>query len=54
MGAYAHMLRKLRQVDLEAIARSASGAPATGSGQRHRVEQQQLIEKAFADIAVSA
>jgi 2-oxoglutarate dehydrogenase E1 component len=54
MGAYAHMLRKLRQVNLEAIARPASGAPATGSGQRHRVEQQQLIEKAFADIAVTA
>ena len=55
MGAYAHLLRKLRQVDFEeAIARRASGAPATGSGQRHRAEQQQLIEKAFADIAVIA
>ncbi|MGB1318191.1 MAG: 2-oxoglutarate dehydrogenase E1 component, partial [Flavobacteriales bacterium] len=55
MGAYAHLLRKLRQLNFEqAIARPASGAPATGSGQRHRAEQQKLIDKAFANVAVSA
>ena len=54
MGAWSHLLRKLRQIDFELISRSASGAPATGSGQRHRAEQQKLIEKAFADIAVNA
>ena len=55
MGAYAHLLRKLRQVDfVEAIARPASGAPATGSGQRHRIEQAKLIDKAFADLKVTA
>jgi 2-oxoglutarate dehydrogenase E1 component len=54
MGAYTHLLRKLRQLDFEAIARSASGAPATGSGQRHRAEQAKLIEKAFADLKVTA
>jgi len=54
MGAWAHLLRKLRQVNLEVISRPASGAPATGSGQRHRAEQQHLIERAFADIAVTA
>ena len=42
------------QLDFEAIARSASGAPATGSGQRHRAEQAKLIEKAFADLKVTA
>jgi 2-oxoglutarate dehydrogenase E1 component len=54
MGAWAHLLRKLRQVDLEVVSRPSSGAPATGSGQRHRAEQQLLINKAFADIAVTA
>ena len=53
-GAWSHLLRKLRQVDLEIISRRASGAPATGSGQRHRIEQAKLIEKAFADITVTA
>jgi len=47
MGAWSHLLRKLRQIDLDVISRSASGAPATGSGQRHRAEQKQLVEKAF-------
>jgi 2-oxoglutarate dehydrogenase E1 component len=54
MGAYAHLLRKLRQLNFEAIARPASGAPATGSGQRHRAEQVKLIDKAFADLKVTA
>jgi 2-oxoglutarate dehydrogenase E1 component len=50
MGAWSHILRKLRQFDFEVIGRPASGAPATGSGQRHRTEQKTLVEKAFADI----
>lgn len=55
MGAYAHVLRKLRQVDFEeVIARKASGAPATGSGQRHRAEQANLMDKAFANLKVTA
>lgn len=47
MGAWAHLLRKLTQVKLRVISRSASGASATGSGQRHRAEQKQLIDQAF-------
>lgn len=50
MGAWSHMLRKLRQIDLDLISRPPSGAPATGSGQRHRTEQKALVERAFADI----
>ena len=54
MGAWAHLLRKLRQVELEVVARPASGAPATGSGQRHRIEQARLLDRAFADLKVTA
>ncbi len=54
MGAWAHLLRKLRQINFELVSRPSSGAPATGSGQRHRIEQAKLIERAFADIAVTA
>jgi 2-oxoglutarate dehydrogenase E1 component len=54
MGAWSHLLRKLRQVQLEVVSRPSSGAPATGSGQRHRAEQQLLMEKAFADLRVMA
>ena len=54
MGAWSHLLRKLRQVELEVVARPASGAPATGSGQRHRIEQARLLDRAFADLKVTA
>jgi 2-oxoglutarate dehydrogenase E1 component len=54
MGAWSHLLRKLRQVELEVIARAPSGAPATGSGQRHRIEQAKLLDRAFADLKVTA
>lgn len=54
MGAWSHLLRKLRQVNLEIVARPASGAPATGSGQRHRIEQARLLDRAFADLKVTA
>lgn len=50
MGAWSHLLRKLRQFSFEVIGRPTSGAPATGSGQRHRAEQKMLVEKAFANI----
>ena len=50
MGAWSHILRKLRRFDFDVIGRPASGAPATGSGQRHRSEQKALVDKAFADI----
>lgn len=52
MGAWSHVLRKLRQIDFEVIGRPTSGAPATGSGQRHRAEQKKLVEKAFSNIKV--
>jgi 2-oxoglutarate dehydrogenase E1 component len=54
MGAWAHLLRKLRQVDLELVSRPSSGAPATGSGQRHRAEQAKLLDQAFANLKVTA
>lgn len=54
MGAWAHLLRKLTQVRLRLISRPASGAPATGSGQRHRAEQQLLMDKAFEKTKITA
>jgi 2-oxoglutarate dehydrogenase E1 component len=50
MGAWSHILRKLRQINFEVIGRPTSGAPATGSGQRHRAEQKMLVKNAFSDI----
>lgn len=47
MGPWGYILRTLRQVPFELVARSASGSPATGSSKRHAIEQQELINKIF-------
>lgn len=48
MGAWTYLLRKLRAwTNLEVVARSESGSPATGSSKRHAVEQKELVAKAL-------
>jgi 2-oxoglutarate dehydrogenase E1 component len=47
MGPWNYILRTLRHVPFELVARSASGSPATGSSKRHAIEQQALINKIF-------
>ncbi len=46
MGAWMYILRKLRHLpNLDVVARSESGSPATGSSKRHAVEQKALVAK---------
>jgi 2-oxoglutarate dehydrogenase E1 component len=48
MGAWNYLLRKLRHVqNLDVVARSESGSPATGSSKRHAVEQKALVAKSL-------
>ncbi|MCF8256756.1 MAG: 2-oxoglutarate dehydrogenase E1 component [Flavobacteriales bacterium] len=47
MGAWSHLLRVWRDVELDVICRPPSGTPATGSGVRHRAVQARLISKVF-------
>jgi 2-oxoglutarate dehydrogenase E1 component len=47
MGAWSHLLRVWRDVQLDVICRPPSGTPATGSGVRHRAVQARLISKVF-------
>ncbi len=47
MGAWSHLLRVWRDVELDVICRPPSGTPATGSGVRHRAVQARLIAKVF-------
>lgn len=48
MGAWMYLLRKLRHLtNLEVVARTESGSPATGSSKRHAVEQKALVAKAL-------
>ncbi len=47
MGAWSHLLRVWRDVQLDVICRPPSGTPATGSGVRHRAVQARLIAKVF-------
>ncbi len=53
MGAWRFLLSTLPRplcghFDLQCIARKASASPATGSNAKHKQEQKQLMEKAFA------
>ncbi|MFZ1659604.1 MAG: 2-oxoglutarate dehydrogenase E1 component [Flavobacteriales bacterium] len=56
MGAWPYMFKHLHKVKgapsveaLRSVSRRASGAPATGSGVRSALQQQRIIEEAFAD-----
>lgn len=48
MGAWSHMLRHYRKVNLDVVARSASAAPASGSSLRAAKRQRAVIEGVFA------
>lgn len=52
MGAWSYLLRRFRKLNLDVVARSSSGSPATGSSKRHAVEQKQLIERAFQKVLI--
>jgi 2-oxoglutarate dehydrogenase E1 component len=47
MGAWSYLLRIVKGVSLEVIARPGSASPATGSHHAHEREQKALIEKVF-------
>ena len=48
MGAWSHMLRHYRTVQLDVVARSASAAPASGSSLRAAKRQRAVVEAVFA------
>ena len=55
MGAWPYIFKHLHKVNgapsveaLKSVARRASGAPATGSGVRSALQQQRILEDAFA------
>ncbi len=50
MGAWSFVLRKLREVPLEVVARRESSSPATGTPYQHAKQQQYIIKKAL-DLA---
>ncbi len=54
MGAWAYMLRTLRNVDLQVISRKESASPATGSSKMHAKQQMEIVERAFAHVKVKA
>ena len=47
MGAWPHLHRTFKVVQLEVIARPESAAPATGSAKIHQIEQLELYEQAL-------
>ncbi|MCC5921780.1 MAG: 2-oxoglutarate dehydrogenase E1 component [Cyclobacteriaceae bacterium] len=47
MGYYAFLLRSLRGLDFELVARKAAASPATGYGKMHGKEQENLVNRAF-------
>lgn len=49
MGAWTYILRKYRHNVVEGIFRPASASPATGYSKIHHEEQQEIVNKAFAD-----
>ena len=55
MGAWFYMCcrfgdRVLGRLPLKRVSRNASASPATGSAAAHQIEQQELIEEAFAGL----
>ena len=47
MGAWYFMSQNFPEVQLHAVARPASGSPATGSAKFHVIRQRKIIEKSF-------
>lgn len=47
MGAWAHMLRNFREVNLRYIGRNESASPATGYGKLHTQQQESIVNKVF-------
>jgi len=47
MGAWYFMSQNFPEVQLRAVARPASGSPATGSSKFHAIRQRKIIEKSF-------
>jgi 2-oxoglutarate dehydrogenase E1 component len=47
MGAWSHMLRHFRDVQLKYVGRHESASPATGFSKIHEVQQKAIIEKVF-------
>ncbi len=47
MGAWYFMSQNFPDVQLQAVARPASGSPATGSSKFHIIRQRKIIEKSF-------
>jgi 2-oxoglutarate dehydrogenase E1 component len=48
MGAWTHLLRNYRDVNLECISRPASASPASGSSERSANRQAKIIEEVLA------
>ncbi len=47
MGAWTHMLRNFRTVQLDCISRPASASPASGSPERSKKRQRHIIDQVF-------
>ena len=47
MGAWVHVLSRLRDIPFKLVSRSASGSPATGSSKLHAIRHQKVIDKVF-------
>ena len=54
MGAWSYMLRSMRELSLEVIARPASGSPAAGSPMIHEQRLKVLMNKLFAFAKLNA
>jgi 2-oxoglutarate dehydrogenase E1 component len=50
MGAWAFILRHLRDFNIQYVGRVARSSPATGSAKIHAREQAEIVEKAFAEV----
>jgi len=50
MGAWTHILRKLRHIPFELVSRKEAASPATGSTSQHAKQQDYIIKKAL-DLA---
>ncbi len=47
MGAWMHVLSRLRDIPFKLVSRNASGSPATGSSKLHSIRHQKVIDKVF-------
>jgi 2-oxoglutarate dehydrogenase E1 component len=47
MGAWDFMLRYVRKMDIEPVARKASASPSTGFKKVHEKQQKEIVDKAF-------